>query len=169
MRGLVVVIALCVFPSLCFAEPTVMHIPKQGWKISFDAPTVAKVKERNSATQYYFLGNSDRFNLSLTVETPGCPGELLDDNYNCIRRKIDNNPIVVRQSISVKKRPTNIQVSYIMYAKVGDRAVKHMNTHVLFVHKARWGDLHASVVQPTIPEIAMLLGLGDRFASSDSP
>ena len=146
-----------------------MRIPDQGWQITFDAPVVTKVKETNSQTQYYFSGNSDRFNLSLTVETPSCPGESLEDNYKCILQKIESIPGVVRQSISAEKRPTNIQVSYIIYAPVGGRAIKVMNTHVLFAHKARWGDLHASVVTPTMQEVAMLLGLGDRFAYSDSP
>src|SRR5882762_1098334 len=154
-------IALFAVSSICFAEPTTMQIPDQGWQIKFDAPSVTKVKDSNNPTQYYFLGSAARFSLSLTVESPTCPGEMsAEDNYKCILQRIERSPMVVRQSISAEKRLKNVQVSYLIYAPVGGQAVKTMHTHVLFAHKSKWGDLHASFVRPTMEEVALLLRLG---------
>ena len=156
--------------SLCFGEPTVMQIPNQGWQVRFDAPPVSKISERLNPAQYYFIGNAGRFNLSLTVETPDCPGEITAaDNYRCMIRKIERVPDLVRQTITTEKRANNVQVSYLTYAPVAGQMVKIMNTHVLFAYKGRWGDLHGSVVRPTPEEVAMLLALGDRFEHADSP
>jgi hypothetical protein len=150
------------------AEPTVMRIPELGWEVRFDAPATSKIAEERSAQAYHYAGNADRFNLSMFLENPNCPGGVaLEDHVKCFAGRIGAVPALVTQSIQVNRIARGVQVTYVTYAPVDGKQIKMMHTHLLFADKGKWGDLHASVVKPTTDEIAMLLGLGDRFDFSN--
>jgi hypothetical protein len=150
------------------AEPTVMRIPELGWEVRFDAPATSKLEEQRSAQAYRYSGNAGRFNLSLFIENPGCPGGVaLEDHVRCFAGRIGGVPNLVTESIKVERIARGVLVSYLVYAKVEDKLVKMLHTHLLFADKGKWGDLHASVIRPSTDEVTMLLGLGDRFDFSD--
>jgi hypothetical protein len=150
------------------AEPTAMKIPALGWEVRFDAPATSKTAEESSPQAYHYAGNAGRFNLSLFVEHPNCPGGVaLEDHVKCFAGRIGAVPGLVTESIKVNRMARGAQVSYVAYAPVNGVQIKIMHTHLLFADKGKWGDLHASVVKPTTDEIAMLLGLGDKFEFSN--
>jgi hypothetical protein len=150
------------------AEPTVLRMPELGWEVRFNAPATRKVAEESSAQAYHYAGNAGRFNLSLFIEAPACPGGVaLEDNVTCFTRRIGGLPNLVKESVQVERIARGAQVTYVIYAPVDGKLVKMMHTHLLFADKGKWGDLHASVIRPTTDEIAMLLGLGDDFQFSD--
>jgi hypothetical protein len=144
------------------AEPTVLKMESLGWEARFDAPaTVGRVQE-NSVRAYRYVGNAGRFNLSLFVEDPSCRGGVaLEDQVRCFIDGIVFVPEVVKESIRVNRIARGTQLSYLVYAPVDGKQVKMLHTHLLFAGKGKWGDLHASVIQPSVDEIAMLMGLGD--------
>jgi hypothetical protein len=158
------------FSSPALAELTTFEIPDQGWKVQLDAPPTTKVTETNTPSRYYYLGNSDRFNLSLIVESPGCGGNAaaLEDHVRCIAPKIEGNPTVVKETMRASKLRNGLQISYLVQAPLGGQTVRILNTHILFVYKGKWGDLHASIVQPNREDITMLIELSNRFEYLES-
>jgi hypothetical protein len=146
------------------AEPTVMKIPDLGWEVRFDAPATSKSAEEHSPQAYHYAGNAGRFNLSLFIENPSCPGgAALEDHVKCFVGLIGRMPGLIKESIQVSRIARGAEVTYLVYAPVDGKMVKVLHTHVLFADKGKWGDLHASVVRPSTEEIAMLLALGDKF------
>jgi hypothetical protein len=164
-----IVAAICLLScAIGHAEPTVIRMPELGWEVRFDAPATGKVNEERSTQAYHYAGNADRFNLSLFIEDPRCPGGVaLEDHVRCFAGRIDGVPNLVKESIRVNRIARGAQVSYLLYAPVDGKLVKALHTHLLFADKGKWGDLHASVIRPTTEEMGMLLGLGDRFDFSD--
>ena len=159
---------LCLACAAAHAEPTVMPIPELGWELRFDAPATTRIDEERGAQTYRYVGSADRFNLSLHLAGPRCAGGVaLEDQVKCFAGRIGAVPGLVTESIKVNRIARGAQVTYLVYAPVDGKRIKMMHTHLLFADKGKWGDLHASVVQPTTDEIAMLLGLGDRFDFSD--
>lgn len=151
-------------PAFCKADMTTMSIPGQDWKVTFNAPVTSKIKEDSSPSQYYYQGNSGRFNLSLIVEPPSCTGEITaEDNLKCFAPKIENVPGLVKQTIKVNRVAKGIQITYLAYVPMNDTSIKILHTHILFAYQGKWGDLHGSIIKPTAEEIAMLLSLGDQF------
>jgi hypothetical protein len=150
------------------AEPTVMRAPELGWEVRFDAPATSKTAEERSAQAYHYAGNAGRFNLSLFIENPTCPGgAALEDHVKCFAGHIGAMPGLVKESIKVNRIARGAQLSYLVYAPVDGKQIKMLHTHLLFADKGKWGDLHASVIRPTTDEVAMLLGLGDQFDFTD--
>jgi hypothetical protein len=164
MKKLLALLAV-VACSPSFAEPTTLRIPDAGWEIRFDAPATTRTAEDSTPARYHYAGNAGRFDLSLYLEEPTCPGgATLEDHVRCFSSRIDKVPNLVKQSIRANAIPRGFQVSYLVYAPVDGAMVKMLHTHLLFADQGKWGDLHASVIKPTPEEIAMLLGLGDKFA-----
>jgi hypothetical protein len=85
----------------------------------------------------------------------------------CFAGNISRLPGLVKETIKVDRIAHGAQLTYLVYAPVNGTMVKMLHTHLLFAGKGKWGDLHASVIQPTTDEIAMLLGLGDSFDFSN--
>ena len=50
------------------AAPVKVDIPKEGWSIAFDSPSLSKQEESRGDGEYAFRANSGRFNISLFVE-----------------------------------------------------------------------------------------------------
>lgn len=152
-------------PPLAFASPTLLTAKDMGWEVRFDAPATEKLEEVSTPTAYHYAGNAGKFNLSLFIELPQCPGGTSSaDQVRCFLSRIDRIPGLVKESIRVDQLPKAMQVSYIMYTQVGDVAVKVLNSHILFADKGKWGDLHGSFVKPATSEVATLLALGDAFS-----
>ena len=154
--------------SQCLAEPLTVPIPGRSWSVSFDSPAPLQPAEAPASGAAYFVGRGERFNVSLFVGQPQCGGgNSAHDNYECLRTKLRGIPGIVEQSISRERRGNTVQLSYLIYVTSGDRAIKTMHTHVLFEREGEWGDLHLSVVRPTVSETARLLGVGDQFKVSE--
>ena len=154
--------------TVCLAESRVLEIPDQGWKVQFDAPSTVKIKETNNPSQYYYLGNADRFNLSLIVEAPTCEGgSSVEAFLQCILPKFKSTPGLVKEPLVTKSDTGAVQVIYLTYVPFKDSLIKVMNTHMLFSYRGKWGDLHASVIKPTPEEFKMLLSIGNSFSYSD--
>jgi hypothetical protein len=152
----------------CLAEPTTVPIPGRSWSVSFDSPAPLQPAEAPVSGAVYFVGSGERFNVSLFVGQPQCNGGTSAyDNYECLRAKVRGIPGIVEQSISRERRGNTVQLSYLVYVASGDSAIKTMHTHILFEREGRWGDLHLSVVRPTVSETARLLGIGDQFKVSE--
>ena len=161
-------ILLALFSADCSAENLSLEIPDHAWKVKFSGPSITKVKEMNTPSYYYYLGKADRFSLSLFVESPTCPGVIsVEDNQKCILPKIEQIPGFQKQSLTINTLAKGIQIIYVAYAPMGDKAVKIMHTHILFANRGKWGDLHASIIQPTIEDIAQILRFGEGFDYSE--
>lgn len=148
--------------SACFAEPITVKIPRQEWAVTFDSPAPLQLVEKSGLPGSYFAGSDGRFNISLFVGDPSCPGGTSAyDSYKCLRPKLYKIAGIVESSISLERRRDAIQVSYVVYVPTGDKSIKTMHTHVLFERGGKWGDLHMSAVQPSVAEITRLISLGD--------
>lgn len=163
MRSLLIGI-VCAFALVAHAETISVPVLSEGWLVSFIVPEQVQMAEKPSPGKFYSIGSGVRFNVSLFVGAPTCDGSKTPSAaYRCMRPKIYSVPGVIEESISVESRPTNVQVTYIQYAKTGDVAVKVVHTHVLFERGGMWGDLHVSVVKPTVSETAALFAVGDKL------
>lgn len=161
--------AICYFVcSACLAEPAVINVPSLGWTVKFDAPSTKVLKEESSATAYYYSSNAGNFNLSLFIGKPNCAGDTdLEAYFKCFAEKAEKVPGIVKQSVRVNKITNGVQFSYLTYVPIDGKATKVLNTHLLFASKGMWGDLHGSVIKPSIEDISMLMGLGDKFEYSN--
>lgn len=156
--------ATALLATICQADTVTLAIPGQGMNVSFDAPAVTKLKETSSPQQYQYVANADRLNISLFVGAPNCFGAITADaNLKCMLPKLGQIPGFVKETVSVDKLPNGLQLSYLVYAPVGDQAIKVLNTHLLFAFNGKWGDFHASMVKPSPAEMAMLMGIGDTL------
>jgi hypothetical protein len=159
---LAIALALVLASAAGRCETISVPVSNAGWTVRFSLPEQVQMAETPAAAKYYAIGHGSRFNVSLFVGPPTCEGSTTASAaYECMRPKISAVPGVIAQTISVESRTGNVQVSYIQYASLGETKVKVMHTHVLFEKGGLWGDLHASVVRPTTPEIAALLALGE--------
>ena len=151
------VLSLIMLPMIAFAEPTTMVIPEQKWQLSFDAPPLAKQRESNQPGQYMYLGNSDRFTLSLYVETPGCKGGTTHEEfYECFWPKASRNPTIIKESVKKTCGPNYCKVMYDVQAPWEGRFIKQRNISFLIAYHGKWTDLHVSVVEPTENDFTLL-------------
>src|SRR5262245_53354095 len=77
------------------ATPVKVDIPKEGWSIAFDSPSLSKQEESRGNGEYAFRGNSGRFNISLFVEKPGGAGKTHRDCYEFYWSQSSRNPMIV--------------------------------------------------------------------------
>jgi len=163
MKSIIIIVGMF-FTFLCAAAETTINTKDFNLNVTFNALPTKKVIETSTPEKYYYLGNSERFNLSLTLQKPICKGEVtVENNLNCILPKIENNPGFLKKTFIKKKIPKGIQITYITFVPSGKKHIKVMNSHVLFSHEGNWGDLHASVIKPTQAEMLMLIKLGSEF------
>ena len=81
MRAAVVLAVVLAFTERAAAAPVKVDIPKEGWSIAFDSPSLSKQEESRGDGEYAFRANSGRFNISLFVEKPGGTGKTHRDCY----------------------------------------------------------------------------------------
>ena len=156
--------ALAVAPAA--AATTHLPVPGQGWEIRFDGPEFRKVAESNEADHYKLAGNDGaRFNVSFFAEPPSCAGG--DSNealLACYQQALQRNAMVVPASERANTLPKGVMVMYVIQGEVEGQKVTLLNVNVLFAHRGRWGDLHASFESPIRGDIDTLVDL-DRLQS----
>jgi hypothetical protein len=152
----------------CSAAELPLSVPGETWRVTFDAPAGLVTQEVPRPNQFYVVGTSERFTISLSVYSPNCEGgQTAQDNLRCLRAKVLSTPGVVQQSVSVEVVQNGLVLSYVMFVPNGTVAFKTVHAHVLFAKNGKWGDLHASSVRPRTDDIAYLLNLGDKFKVSE--
>ena len=132
-------VVLWALPVIAFAAPTTMVIPNQNWQLSFDAPPLAKQKESNFPDQYMYFGNSDRFNLSLYLETPGCKGGTThEDFYECFWPKASRNPTIVKESVKKTCGKNYCKIVYDVEAPWNGQLIRQYNINFLIAYRGKW-------------------------------
>lgn len=149
-------------------KPTTLVIPGQSWAVSFEAPLLSKQKEGNQRSQYMYLGNAGRFNLSLYVEDPDCAGGLKhEDYYKCFWPKASRNPLIDKESVVHSCKEKYCKVEYDVVATLSGQKVRQKNINFLFAYRGKWTDLHVSIVRPTQDDLRMLQEFENSLSYGD--
>lgn len=128
--------------------------------VAFKSLPLEQIKKIDTQDRFYFLGVRDKLNISLNIDEPHCAVSDTDnDHFKCIMPKIKSNPHikVVEQTISTVKRNGGLSLTYVAFVLAGDKKIKTIHSHFLFSKDGKWGDLQASVLQPSHAEFLMMI------------
>ena len=169
--ALACVLALAAVATSARADPTRLAVPGQGWSVRFDGPSFKKLDEKDDPGRYSLFGNADRFNLSLYVEPPMCPGgDSSERIHACFLASLKRNPTVLYDTERGNTLPRGgVMVMYMVEGDVGVSKVHAFNVNVLFAHKGKWGDLHVSYVSPRPEDVQALIALAQSVEVVDDP
>ena len=88
-RVLVLLSGLSVVPAL--ADPVVIEAPGEKWQLKFEGPAVTAADPSLTNNERVYTGNGGRFNVSLHVWEPDCPGGDSQENiYKCFGARLEN-------------------------------------------------------------------------------
>lgn len=169
MKSLFRIALLILASTSAWAESTALNIPGQGWKVTFDAPSLTKVKEGNTANQYMYFGNADRFNLSLFVEAPTCSGgDSHEDFFKCFWPKASRNPIIKKESVKTMCGDRYCKIVYDAEVNFRGAVIQQRSMNFLFAYRGKWTDVHVSVVNPTADDLKVLETFEDSLTYNDA-
>jgi hypothetical protein len=131
------------------AAPVQVEIPKEGWSIAFDSPSLSKQQESRGDGEYAFRANSGRFNISLFVEKPGGAGRTHRDCYEFYWSQARRNPMIAQDSVQSAETPKYVRVQYDIVTEFQGQAIRQRHVHYYFVYREKWVDVHISIIVPT--------------------
>src|SRR5262249_13675290 len=112
MRAAVVLAVVLAFTGPAAAVPVKVDLPKEGWSIAFDSPSLSKQEESRGDGEYAFRASSGRFNISLFVEKPGGAGKTHRDCYEFYWSLAKRNPMIAPDSVQSADTPKYVRVQY---------------------------------------------------------
>jgi hypothetical protein len=149
VRAAIVLAAVLAFTGPAIAVPVKVAIPKEGWSITFDSPSLSKREESKGDGEYAFRANSGRFNLSLFVEKPGGAGKTHRDCYEFYWSQARRNPMIAQDSVQSSETPSYVRVQYDIVTQFQGQPIRQRHVHYYFVYRGKWVDVHISVIVPT--------------------
>jgi hypothetical protein len=149
VKAAVVLAVVLAFSGAAGATPVKVDIPKEGWSIAFDSPSLSKQEESRGDGEYAFRGNSGRFNISLFVEKPGGAGKTHRDCYEFYWSQSSRNPMIVRDSVATSETPKYVRVQYDIASQYQGQPIRQRHVHYYFVYREKWVDVHISIIVPT--------------------
>lgn len=140
-------LAFVVSLGLCApASAAEVRVPGEGWSIRFDAPPLADEQERGGdGADYAYRANSERFNLSVFVETPQGAGTH-EACHAFYWSKASRNPRIDPESVKTARTAKYVRVQYDLVLELAGEAIRQRNVNYFFAHKGRWVDVHASII-----------------------
>lgn len=144
-----VVLAVVMASTVAVAAPVTVDIPKEGWSIAFDSPSLSKQQESRGDGEYAFRANSGRFNISLFVEKPGGAGKAHRDCYEFYWSQSSRNPMIARDSVATSETPKYVRVQYDIVTQFQGQPIRQRHVHYYFVYREKWVDVHISIIVPT--------------------
>lgn len=153
--------------SAAQAEEQTISVPREGWRIRFNAP---KLTPTENEVPGVFTGIAGRFQLSFFVEKPRCPGPDTDENiYNCFAALLKKNPTVLWDTESGNKAKNGVHVAYMAELKTDKGVGCAFNLNLLFAHGGKWADVHLSFASPTKEDVPVIFDIADSIVVEDEP
>ncbi len=149
VRAAVILAFVLVFAGSAIAVPVKVEIPKEGWSIAFDSPSLSRQQESKGDGEYAFKANSGRFNLSLFVEKPTGAGQTHQDCYEFYWSQAGRNPMIARDSVVSSETPKYVRVQYDIVTEFQGQPIRQRHVHYFFAFRGKWVDVHISVIVPT--------------------
>jgi hypothetical protein len=149
VRAAIVLAVVLALTGPAIAVPVKVEIPKEGWSIAFDSPSLSKQEESKGDGEYAFRANSGRFNLSLFVEKPGGAGQTHRDCYDFYWSQARRNPMIAQDSVKSSETPSYVRVQYDIVTQFQGQPIRQRHVHYYFVYGGKWVDVHISVIVPT--------------------
>ncbi len=149
VRAAVVLAFVLAFAGSAIAVPVKVEIPKEGWSIAFDSPSLSRQQESKGDGEYAFKANSGRFNLSLFVEKPAGAGQTHRDCYEFYWSQAGRNPMIARDSVVNSETPKYVRVRYDIVTEFQGQPIRQRHVHYFFAFRGKWVDVHISVIVPT--------------------
>lgn len=142
---------LLALPITSYADTVSIPIPNQEWKISFDAPPLARKQERQAGPNYVYQASSDKFNLSIFVEPQANPGGS-KECYEFYWPKASRNPLINKLTIKVSNTDTFYRVEY----DIAGETLTQRNVNYYFMFEGKWVDVHISITNPKKEDDAVI-------------
>jgi hypothetical protein len=164
MVGRLACLAMLLASVTAGAETTILTLA-DGGHISFDAPSMTKVKEVRDAQRYEYLATSqgkedERFNLSVYVEHTDCHfGSSTKEITRCFLEKSDSIPGLVPESRNTACLEKYCNVVYGVAGRIKDREFRQLHVNLLFAYRDGWAHVHLSILNPTDDDIPILTKL----------
>jgi len=149
MSAAVVVTVVLAFTGRAGAVPVKVDIPKEGWSIAFDSPSLSKQEESRGDGEYAFRASSGRFNISLFVEKPGGAGKTHRDCYEFYWSLAKRNPMIAQDLVQSADTPKYVRVQYDIVTQFQGQPIRQRHVHYYFVYREKWVDVHISIIVPT--------------------
>ena len=149
MRAAVILAVVLAFTGRAGAVPVKVDIPKEGWSIAFDSPSLSKQEESRGDGEYAFRASSGRFNISLFVEKPGGAGKTHRDCYEFYWSLAKRNPMIAQDSVQSADTPKYVRVQYDIVTQFQGQPIRQRHVHYYFVYREKWVDVHISIIVPT--------------------
>jgi len=149
VRAAVVLVILLASAGSVIAVPLTVEIPKEGWSIAFDSPSLARQQESRGDGEYAFKASSGRFNISLFVEKPGGTGKSHRDCYEFYWSQAKRNPMIAQDSVQSAETPKYVRVQYDIVTQFQGQPIRQRHVHYYFVYREKWIDVHISIIVPT--------------------
>lgn len=138
---------LLVFVQPALADPVVIDVPGEKWRLKFDGPAFTRLDVPTTTQGHVYTGNAGRFNLSLHVEEPYCEGgDSARNLFKCFAGRLQSNKYLLIDTLKVRSAADGVQVTYVVEAPFGGKKVAAFNLNYLFARDGKWADLHISVV-----------------------
>jgi len=138
----------------------VWRIDQEDFEVRFYAPQVSIDRLVDKRERYYRLERHQRFTVSLNFAAPNCTGDQSAQSHmKCLLAKIRHNPHlqIDENTISQTAHKNGQILTYMSVIGNDSRKMKIINTHVVFERSGRWGDFHASILQPNHREFLTML------------
>ena len=149
VKAAVVLAAVLAFSRAAGATPVKVDIPKEGWSIAFDSPSLSKQEESRGDGEYAFRASSGRFNISLFVEKPGGAGKTHRDCYEFYWSRAKRNPMIAQDLVQSADTPKYVRVQYDIVTQFQGQPIRQRHVHYYFVYREKWVDVHISIIVPT--------------------
>jgi hypothetical protein len=150
VKAAIVLAVVLAFTGPAVAVPVKVEIPKEGWSIAFDSPSLSKQQESRDDGEYAFMANSGRFNLSLFVEKPGGAGQTHRDCHDFYWSQAKRNPMIAQdsvQSLGDAELRARASTTSSRSSRVSPSGSGRFTNY--FVYRGKWVDVHISVIVPT--------------------
>jgi hypothetical protein len=147
-RVLVPFVALATVATTMAANFEV-KVPKEGWSISFDSPSLSKKQESKKSGEYAFSASSGLFNLSLFVEKPRDAGMGNKDVYQYYWSRASQNTMIAKDTVKQSEAERYVRVQYDIVTNLGGRSIRQTNVNYYFAFQGKWVDVHISVLEQT--------------------
>ena len=164
LAGALAGLLLC---TSALADPLTIPVPGAGWGIQLNAPKLSPFPDGQAGI---YSGHADRLQLSFFAEPPHCMGGDSNENlYNCFATQLQKSPIVLWDSERANTAANGVHVMYMSQMAVAGQKFSAFNIDVLFAHKGKWADLHASIISPQEADVSKLMALADSVVVADMP
>ena len=146
----IVLAVVLAFTGRAGAVPVKVDIPKEGWSIAFDSPSLSKQQQESRGDgEYAFRANSGRFNISLFVEKPVSASKTHRDCYEFYWAQAKRNPMIAQDSVQSADTPKYVRVQYDIVTQFQGQPIRQRHVHYYFVYREKWIDVHISIIVPT--------------------